>query len=354
MLEKYLGEGKKIIGCFPEYTPEEIVHAAGIIPMGIWGGQVAPSYAGQYAPVFTCSMMRSNLEFGMIGKYEGMSAVIMPMLCDTFRGISSAWRTGVPGIPLIAFIHPQNRKSTASLDFLQSEYEQVKSKIESISGNVITERALTESLRVYDEHNSVMRQFVEVANCHLNYINPIVRHSIMKSAHFMEKAAHAELVKQLIVALQAEPEFEWKGKKVVLTGITCEPNQLLDCFNDNSIAVVGDDLAQESRQYRTDIPSGESALMRLAGQWLNRSACSVIHEDYSTRADLISELVEKYKADGIVVCLMKFCDVEEYDYPMIVKKAERENVPILCIDIDQSITNDEQARTRIQSFAEMI
>lgn len=48
MLEKYLEDGKKVIGCFPEYTPEEIVHAAGMIPMGLWGGQVMPSYAGQY------------------------------------------------------------------------------------------------------------------------------------------------------------------------------------------------------------------------------------------------------------------------------------------------------------------
>lgn len=354
MLEKYLEDGKKVIGCFPEYTPEEIVHAAGMIPMGLWGGQVMPSYAGQSAPVFTCSMMRSTLEFGMTGKYKGLSAVIMPMLCDTFRGISSAWRTGVPEIPLIGFIHPQNRKSSASQEFLRAEYEQVKRKLEAISGNVVTERDLAESVQVYNRHNAAMRQFVEVANRHLDYITPVVRHSVMKSAYFMEKRAHTDLVHKLIAALQAEPEFDWKGKRIILTGITCEPDHLLECFYENNIAVVGDDLAQESRQYRTDIPAGENSLLQLAGQWLDRRACSVIHEDCSTRADLIIELAKKHKADGIVVALMKFCDVEEYDYPMIVMKAEEENMPILCIDIDQSMTNDEQARTRIQSFAEMV
>ena len=95
-------------------------------------------------------------------------------------------------------------------------------------------------------------------------------------------------------------------------------------------------------------------MSRLAMQWLNRGACSVIHETKSTRGSFLVELAQQNKADGIIVSLMKFCDVEEYDYPMIVKHAEEANIPVLCIDIDQSTTDDEQARTRIQSFGEMI
>ena len=37
-LDKYLAAGKKVIGCFEPYTPEELVHASGMIPMGLWGG----------------------------------------------------------------------------------------------------------------------------------------------------------------------------------------------------------------------------------------------------------------------------------------------------------------------------
>ena len=33
-MEKYLSAGKKVVGCFPVYTPEELVHAGGMIPMG--------------------------------------------------------------------------------------------------------------------------------------------------------------------------------------------------------------------------------------------------------------------------------------------------------------------------------
>jgi benzoyl-CoA reductase/2-hydroxyglutaryl-CoA dehydratase subunit BcrC/BadD/HgdB len=51
---------------------------------------------------------------------------------------------------------------------------------------------------------------------------------------------------------------------------------------------------------------------------------------------------------------MKFCDVEEYDYPLIVQAAEAAGLMNLCLDIDQGTTTDEQARTKIQSFAEMM
>lgn len=355
MLDKYLlGAGKKVVGCFPMYTPEELVHAAGMIPMGLGGGQVTPAVAGQYAPIFTCSIMRSCLEFGMINKYSGLSAAIMSMLCDTYRGMSGAWRVGVKEIPLISFIHPQNRADAASKEFLVAEYGEVKKKLEVIAGHNITDAALDRSIAIYNEHNAVMRQFAEVANDHLDIVTPRVRHNVMKSAHFMEKAEHTALVAKIVAALKEQPVHKWKGKKVILTGITAEPDEFLELFAENNIAVVGDDLAQESRQFRTDIPAGGSPMERLAQQWLDRKACSVIHEVSSTRGEFVVELAKKNKADGVVVCLMKFCDVEEYEYPMLVKAAEDAELATLCLDIDQSTRYDEQARTKIQSFAEMI
>ena len=354
MLDKYLGEGKRVVGCFPIYTPAELVHAAGMVPMGLWGGQITPSLAGQYAPIFTCSIMRSCLDLGMLGKYEGLSAAIMPMLCDTFRGMSAAWRVGVKNIPLISFIHPQNRADAASKEFLIAEYGEVKKKLEAIAGCEITAGALDAIFKIYNAHNAAMREFAEVANDHLDVITPSVRHIVMKSSHFMEKAEHTAIVEKIIAALNKLPVHQWKGKRVILTGITAEPGDLLEIFTENKIAVVGDDLAQESRQFRTDIPEGGNPLERLAQQWLDRKACSVVHEISSSRGELIVDLVKKNNADGIAVCLMKFCDVEEYEYPMIAKKSEDAGIPTLCLDIDQSTRIDEQSRTKIQSFADMI
>ena len=190
--------------------------------------------------------------------------------------------------------------------------------------------------------------FAKAANDHLDVITPVARHAVFKSALFMEKGEHTEKVKELLSALEGLPKYEHKGKKVILTGITAGPDEFLELFTECGIAVVGDDLAQESRLYRTAIPKRGTALEDLAGQWFERKGCSMVHTGLHAGGDGAGR-----GAQGIVVCLMRFCDVEEYDYPMIAQCAKEAGLRCLCLEIDQSTQNNEQSHTKIQSFAEM-
>lgn len=353
VLDDYLAQGKKVVGCFPVYVPEELAHAAGMVPIGLWGGQVTPMVAAKYNPVFTCSVMRSCLDFGMTGKYSGLSCVIMPMLCDTFRGMSAGWRAGVKDIPVISFIHPQNREDSNAKEFLTAEYHAVGKRLEELTKTKIENAKLSESIDIYNTHSATMMEFTEIAKSHLDIIDPITRHSVMKSGTFMLKEEHTAIVRQIIDELEKLPKHEWEGKKVVITGLTAEPDAFLQMFIDNKIAVVGDDIAQESRQYRTLIPAGSDPWERLAQQWLDRYSCSTVHETKFTRGKLVVDMAKRAGTTGVITCLMRFCDVEEYDYPFIAKEVEAAGLRSLCLEIDQSTQNNEQTRTKLQSFAEM-
>lgn len=354
-LDRYLGQGKKVIGCFPVYVPEELVHASGMIPMGVWGAQTELKFAKKYLPAFACPIMQSTLELGLKGSYQGLSAVLIPTLCDTFRCISQDWRYGVRDIPMIPITYPQNRKIRAAEDFLISEFEVVLSKLSVLTGMYMTDEALEESIAVYNEHSRTMRRFAEVANDHLDKITPAARHAVMKSALFYEKGEHTAVVKEIIRGLEELPQHIFTGKKIVLSGITAEPEELLDLFWENGLAVVADDIAQESRQYRTGIPAdGGTPLRRLAIQWMNREGCCLAHEDYKKRGELLVRMCKDTKATGVVYCQMKFCDPEEYDYPVCRHVLKEQDIPTLMLEIDQQNTSFEQLRTRIQTFAEMI
>jgi len=353
-LEHYLAEGKKVIGCFPPYTPEELVHAAGMIPLGLWGGNKEPVLAKSYLPPFACPIMQADMEFGLTGAYKGLSAVIIPTLCDTLRCMTQNWRFGMKSIPMIPIVYPQNRKSPASIEYLIDEYETIAAVMATITGQMITEKALCEAIEIYNEHNATMNNFSKVANEHLDIITPTIRHIVMKSAFFFEKAEHTTVVKEIIYELQKLPVYKFTGKKVILTGITCEPNELLKIFEDNSIAVVGDDLAQESRQYRTDAPSKGGAMKRLALQWNARHGCSLVHEEGKPRGSMLLKMCQDTSATGVVNCLMKFCDPEEYDQPYFEVDLKNGGIPTLTIEINQHTASLEQISTRIESFAEMI
>lgn len=354
-LDHYLRQGKKVIGCFPAYTPEELVHASGMIPIGLWGGQTELMRAKSYLPAFACPIMQSNMEFGLSGAYQGLSAVIIPTLCDTLRCMTQNWRFGVPGIPMIPIVYPQNRRSPASVDYLISEYESVLTMLSTITGQMMNEKALYNSIEIYNEHNAVMREFAQTANEHLDIVTPRVRHAVMKSAFFYEKSEHSAIVREILAELKKLPFYVHPGKKVILAGILCEPDELLDILEENGFAVVGDDLAHESRQYRTDTPAkGGGSLKRLALQWNSRTGCSLIHEDGKPRGKMLIDLCKHSGAGGVISCMMKFCDPEEYDQPYYEGDLRGAGFPCLSIEIDQQNTSYEQARTRIETFREML
>ncbi|OUQ77042.1 2-hydroxyacyl-CoA dehydratase family protein [Flavonifractor sp. An100] len=354
-LDHYLSQGKKVVGCFAPYAPEELIHACGMIPMGLWGGRTELKLVKSYLPAFACPIMQSDMELGLRGAYEGLSAVIIPAICDTLRCMTQNWRFGVTSIPMIPIVYPQNRTSPASVDYLISEYETVLTMLYTITGNMMTEKALCAAIDIYNEHNKAMREFDQVANNHLDIVTPKVRHCVHKSAFFYEKSEHTAILKEIIEELKKLPAHNFTGKKVVLAGITCEPDDLLDIFEEYNMAVVADDLAQESRQYRTDTPEkGGGGLKRLALQWNNRYGCSLIHELGKPRGAMLTKMCQENGAQGVVSCMMKFCDPEEYDQPYYEADLRKAGIPYVTIDIDQQNTSYEQIRTRLQTFCEMI
>ena len=162
-------------------------------------------------------------------------------------------------------------------------------------------------------------------------------------------------MRELIEGLRSLPVYPFRGKRIILTGIMAEPKELLYLFQENGMAVVADDLAQESRQYRTDIPdTGGNAIRRLALQWINRYGCSLAHSNHFERGDLLIDLCNKSEASGVVACMMKFCDPEEYDFPTYKAQLAQKNIPTLFLEIDLLNTSYEQARTRIETYAEML
>jgi benzoyl-CoA reductase/2-hydroxyglutaryl-CoA dehydratase subunit BcrC/BadD/HgdB len=154
--------------------------------------------------------------------------------------------------------------------------------------------------------------------------------------------------------LKKLPEEKLDGIKVVVTGILAETDALLDAFVQNQMVFVADDLAQESRQFRTCARSTGTALERLAYRIADHDGCSLLYDEEKKHGQLLIDLVRENHADGVVVCMMKFCNPEEFDYPIYKKELEAAGIPMLYLEIEQKMDSAEQIRTRIQSFAEMI
>ncbi len=346
--------GKKAVGCFPIYAPEELVYAAGAIPVGMWGGPAVGNLCDKYFQTFCCSIMKANTEQALKGEYDALSAVIITTYCDTLKCTLENWKAAVPHLNIIPIVYPQNRKTDAGKAFLKEEFLRVKAELEKILNVSISDKALEDSLQIYEEYRKTMRQFVDAAADHPALFDAVTRHQIIKAAYFMDKKDYTNKLRTLLSEVAKLPAESYTGKRVVITGLLAEPDEFLGLFTENGLAIAADDLAQESRQFRVAAPGEGSAVERMVERVALQDGCSFLYDAGKNRGRMLMDLTSKYRAEGIVFCQLKFCDPEEFDFPILKKELEDAGIPMLYLEIEQQMDSVEQLRTRIQTFAEIL
>ncbi|AYD40209.1 2-hydroxyacyl-CoA dehydratase [Clostridium fermenticellae] len=351
--KSYLKDGKKVVICAPVYTPEEIVHSMGFVPMGAWGADIEIKEAKKYFPAFICSILQSVLELGIKGEYDGVSAIIVPSLCDSLKCLGQNWKYAVKDIPFIPMTYPQNRANEVGKQFTKAGYERVVKDLEAATGETFSEEKLKKSIEIYNAHNAAMRCISDLL---IDYpqITASVRSDIFKSSYFMTKEEHTELLNELIEVLKKSDNVENKKIKIVTSGILADSKNLLKILDDNNMQIVADDVAAESRQYRVDTKSMPSSLDALSEKFSEMGNCSVLYDVDKKRADYIVQLVKRTGAKGVLIFMTKFCDPEEFDYVFVKRALDAAEIPSALIEVDRQMVNYEQAKTIIETFKDML
>jgi len=129
-IDKYLEEGKKVVGVFPYYAPEEIIHAAGAVPIEIWGGSGPIDLAKQYFPTFYYSLAMRCMEMALDGSLDGLSATMITTLDDTLRPLSQNYKVAVGDkIPMIFLNHGQHRKEEFGITYNARLFKQAAEEL---------------------------------------------------------------------------------------------------------------------------------------------------------------------------------------------------------------------------------
>lgn len=355
-MDKYLAEGKKIVLTVPYYTPDEIVHSMGLVPMGTWGADMELNRAKEYFPAFMCSIVQSILELGINGKFAGASAIIIPSLCDTLKTLGENWKYAVKDIKFIPMVYPQNRKPAFGVKFTKAGYERVIKDLEVCTGASFSLEKLTESNRIYNEHNAVMREIDEVLAKHPE-VSVQERSDIFNSANYMLAEDHTKMVKKLIEELNANDAGNERDEyklPIIVSGILTDMPGLNEAFDEFGMHVVADDVCAHSRQYRTDVPEDSDALNALAQKFANTDNCSVLYNVEKPRVKWIADTAKERGAKGVVVVMTKFCDPEEFDFVVIKRACEENDLPLALIEVDRQMNQFEQVKTNLETFRDML
>lgn len=354
-VERYVAEGKRIIGVGPYYVPEELVHAGGGVPFGVWGMVGSAVEAKKYFPPFFCSICQMTLEMGLTGKLDQLSGMMITGLCDNLRPFSQNWSAGVGSkIPMIFVSQPQNRAFPGGRQYAIDSYTEVKRDVEECLGTIIEDDDLRASIALYNEWRAAMRTFVQLAGQHPAEVSVTDRVNVINAGYYLLKDEHLPLVRALNEALAALPSSLEGYKPIVLSGIYEDIPSISAILEDNKFAIVADDLAKESRAFALQVPEEGDPVEALADGWCALKCDSVLFDPHKDHCRRIPALAQEAGAAGVVILMAKFCDPEEYDEPITKRECKAAGVPVVTIEVDQSTETYGQARTQLETFAELI
>ncbi|EQD48136.1 C-subunit of benzoyl-CoA reductase, partial [mine drainage metagenome] len=127
--------GGRAVGCFPVYTPQELIHCFGLLPVAMQGGgeNLEISRADAALGSFLCSISKSTLEMALTGRLDPFDAFVFPYICDVGRNLDGIFTRVLPSRPSHMLHLPQNFTSPATLPFLVAEYRSLIRKLERVA-----------------------------------------------------------------------------------------------------------------------------------------------------------------------------------------------------------------------------
>jgi benzoyl-CoA reductase subunit C len=349
--------GAKVIGCYPVYSPVELIHAAGMFPVGVIGGgnRLEIANADSRFQSFVCSIVKSTLELGMTGKLDFLDGIVFHSICDPARNLGSVFTRNFPGL-MVDYIHfPQNMTSRHTVDYLASEYLRLKTNYETVAGRAIDDDALRKSIAVYNEQRRMLRELYAIRAEKPQNLSTVESYILTRIATLMPPEEHIPLLKDALAVIRDRDEKPKDRIKVVLEGSFCEqpPLELIESLEAAGCYILDDDFLLGWRFFSGDIPLDGDPLRNLAESYIQRSVYSGVKHD--TREPKSKHLIDRIKQTGAQAALLlsaKFCEPALFDYALYKRALEKEGIPHLFLEFEEKMWIFDKARTEIETFVE--
>jgi benzoyl-CoA reductase subunit C len=172
----------------------------------------------------------------------------------------------------------------------------------------------------------------------------------------MPKDENNKLLNNLIKQIPNRSDLpKNKGPRLHISGSLVSDLELFELVEECGGMVVSDDLCIGSRYFWEPVDNKLDPVEALARHYLNKVACPCMHTPgvYEERFNFMLEQIKRYKVDGVIFCLQKYCDAHQYHHPILVKMLEKEGIPVLNTEVEQNI-GAAQLRTKLQAFIETI
>ena len=330
---KAAAPGRKAIGYMPVYVPRELIHAAGMLPVGIMGGgdSLEVIQGDAYYQSYICRIPRSTIELGLTGRLDCLDGMLFPSICDVIRNLSGMWKMLFKDKYVRYIDVPQNYEDAIGGKFYQEEMQILREDLARLAGREITDADLNASIAVYNENRAAIAELYRYRAAKPWQAPTSEVYLLLRAGMVLPVEEHTTLVREYLAATDQEPRARRDNARVVINGSFCEqpPLALIKSIEMSGCYVVDDDFCLVTRWLLDEVPADGDPLAELSKAFLHRSASTAAKYD-ATREEKGVFLMKQVKtrgAEGVIFAAPSFCDPALLERPMLQDVLSKHGIP---------------------------
>ena len=353
---EYKRQGKKVFGWLCTYVPEEIIHAAGALPIRITGysEEVELEDGDAYLYVNNCSFSRSCLQLALRGGYDFLDGVVGGSTCDGARRLFDLWRYYI-GTSFHHIITIPRKYTEPAHELYYKQIVQFKKHLEEYLGIVISDEALINSIELYNESRTLLKELYDFRKLDAPPITGAETMEVLDASFRMPKELFNKYLNDLLDELKKSGNA-YKGRaRLMITGSVMANPEFIKCIEGQGGLVVADELCTSTRYWSDPVilKKDEPPLKSLARRYLNNFPCArMVPSD--DRFNRILDLARDSKVDGVISQIIRYCVPYAHDLPLLRDRLDKIGIPVLALDVEYGTPGSGQIQTRVQAFLEML
>lgn len=351
-VKAWRARGGKVVGHFQVYFPEEIAHAAGVLPVKIAGAQVEGMDAESHFGSYLCSIIKTSLELALTKKIE-LDMFVSHPICDAARNLAAIWGRNFK-YPCEILYLPQNPNSSHSVTYLRDEYRRLADQLESIAGQKITDEALRQSIAEYNESRSWMRELYTVKRETPWLITAEDAYALIAVAGMIPREEYNQLMRLVIPQIRARTARRQDKMRIVFEGAFCEqpPLDLIQVIG-QSCYIVDDDFYIGLRYLLEDVPTQGDPLTALADAYIEKSSYSPVQHDLrKPKEHMLLQRIRQAKAEAVILAAAKMCEPGLEEQVAYIKALDTAGIPYFVSEFEENQTTFDHIGIQLETFIE--
>ncbi len=331
------------------YLPEEIIIASGLRPVRVIS-DARPSDADTAIHPTTCPYIRAVFSAAARGDHAAAAGTVIVNSCDGMRRLYDALAAQRDG-PSVVFLDVPHKSDAEAVDLFAGGLRRLAGQLEEeLGGAPVTPSSLEKAIV---HTNSLRRKMAGVFAAQADgVLSGGAVFSLLADAAAGNLQDGDRRIDRLLA--NARGKSTTAGKRIVVSANVLDRPDLIGMIEGAGGSVVALDTCVGARHWEGLVAEGASDPMRaLAERYLTRPACPRM-EGIGRRIDWLVSLARDSRADGVVLCSVKYCDAWLYDLPLLTEEMERAGVRVLSIENDYEWSGAGQTKTRIEAFVETL